>query len=71
MNEDREQALDDFLETRAWDAAQQALFDALRAAFWRAGRPPLASGKVDGGRGGKGWQEVAHSFVPVLRLASL
>ena len=33
MNEDREQAFDDFLETRAWGAAQQALFDALRAAF--------------------------------------
>ena len=33
MNEDREQAFDDFLETRVWDAAQQALFDALRAAF--------------------------------------
>lgn len=48
MNEDREQAFDDFLETRAWDAAQQALFDALRAAFlagWAA-----AGGKKRGGR---------------------
>ena len=47
MNEDREQALDDFLETRAWDAAQQALFDALRAAFWRAGRPPAEKSKAE------------------------
>ena len=48
MNEDREQAFDDFLETRAWDTAQQALFDALRAAFlagWAA-----AGGKKQGGR---------------------
>ena len=37
-----------FLETKAWDAAQQALFDALRAAFlagWAA-----AGGKKQGGR---------------------
>ena len=51
MNEDREQAFDDFLETRAWDAAQQALFDALRAAFlagWAAAPCVRQSGRRTG-----------------------
>ena len=28
MNEELEQAFDEFLEAQAWDTAQQALFDA-------------------------------------------
>ena len=44
MNEDREQAFDDFLETRAWDAAQQALFDALRTTSHHP-LPPLCKGR--------------------------
>ena len=51
MNEDREQAFDDFLETRACDAAQQALFDALRAAFlagWAAAPCVRQSGRRTG-----------------------
>ena len=52
MNEDREQAFDDFLEARVWDAAQQALFDALRAAFlagWAAAPCRPAKWTRDGG----------------------
>ena len=48
MNEELERAFDEFLEAQAWDTAQQALFDALRAAFlagWTA-----ADGKKQGGR---------------------
>ena len=65
MNEDREQAFDDFLETRAWDAAQQALFDALRAAFL-AGWAAAPCARQSGRGTGAGKRASSHHPLPPL-----
>ena len=70
MNEDREQAFDDFLETRVWDAAQQALFDALRAAFlagWAAAPCARQSGRGTGAGGSSFLCPRPSSCLPLTR----
>ena len=69
MNEELEQAFDEFLEAQAWDTAQQALFDALRAAFL-AGWAAAPCVRQSGRRTGAGKRASSHHPLPPLTQGS-